>query len=527
MSKLEFLIEKLSKSSPEAVNTLTSSSDNIVEYLHIETDIEKRYLELLEENRNKKSLIFLCGSSGDGKSAIINRHIHKYQSFYNFHVDATHSFSPDQSALDALSNAFKEFEQSDQSLVVGINIGIMINFINEVNDEFEQIQEAIQNFLNQKLSNENIFFINFEDYPKFYMEDNNIKSPFIKNIFKRITQKTEDNPFYNAYIEDIDNQNLLIEHKNLQLLSNEHIQNNIIHLLVISNLKYNQFLTSRSLLDFIYTLLSSNNLLIDELFQNKTNEIIENISKEDPTQIRSFEIDKFIIERENKQTDKETTNLINHLNNVLNMKIFNDTDAKTLIRTIYLIQGIEFDNYYINEFRKYFTNQTLIEFLNLLTVHQKFEQSNMRSYSDIYKRITNAIFKYVNKNNPQYTSKKYLKTSHNNKFSTYGYLNLSHDSQKLKNLDHKELHYFPLYLLANDKPIHQVNINFNMLQMINQINEGYRPNKHERNAIIMFEELVEAVIDIANKSNLLLIDSGDNVMSLNKGDLDIEVNYEI
>jgi len=348
MSQLELLIEKMSKSSPEAVNTLNSSNDTIVEYLHIETDIEKKYLQILNDNKENKCLIFLCGSSGDGKSAIINRHIHKYQSYYDFHVDATHSFSPNQSAIDALSNEFEKFENSNQSLVVGINIGIMINFINEVGYKFEKIQEAIQNFLNRNTSTENIFFINFEDYPKFYMEDNDIKSPFIKNILKKITQQTEDNPFYNAYLEDIDKQHLFIEHKNLQLLSSEHIQNNIIHLLVISNLKYNQFLTSKSLLDFIYTLLSSDNLLIDELFQNKTNDIIENISKEDPTQIRSFEIDKFIIERENKQADKELTNLINHLNSVLNMKIFDDTDAKTLIRTIYLIQGIEFENYYIN-----------------------------------------------------------------------------------------------------------------------------------------------------------------------------------
>lgn len=527
MSKLELLIEKMSKSSPEAVNTLNNSSDNIVEYLHVETDIEKKYLETLEENKDNKCLVFLCGSSGDGKSAIINRHIKDYQKYYNFHVDATHSFSPDQSAIDALSYAFEEFQESSQSLVVGINIGIMINFINEVGYKFEQIQEAIQNFLNKNENSENIFFINFENYPKFYMENNDIKSPFIKNIFKRITQNTEDNPFQKAYKEDMDNQDLSIEHKNLQLLSNEYIQNNIINLLVISNLKYNQFLTSRSLLDFIYILLSSDSLLIDELFENKSNEIIENISKEDPTQIRSFEIDKFIIERENKQMDLEISSLIDHLNSILNMKIYEDPTAKTLLRTIYLVQGLDFENYYINEFCKYFKNKTLVEFLNLLKIHQKFEQSNMRKYSDIYKRITNAIFKYVNKNNPQYTNKKYLKTAHNNKFGTYGYLNLTHDSKRLQNLNHKLLHYFPIYLLANNTPINQININFNMLQMINQINDGYRPNKHERNAIIMFEELVEAVIDIANKSDMLLIDSEDKVMSLNKRDLDIEVNYEI
>ena len=49
-------------------------------------------------------------------------------------------------------------------------------------------------------------------------------------------------------------------HQNFKLLSIEAIQNSIIELLITVNLKYDQFITTRSLLDFVYTLLSIRDL---------------------------------------------------------------------------------------------------------------------------------------------------------------------------------------------------------------------------------------------------------------------------
>ena len=65
------IIEKLSKASPYAVATDSNEKD-IFKYLHIETDIEKEYIKTLKGLKEKR-VIFLCGSSGDGKSAIITR----------------------------------------------------------------------------------------------------------------------------------------------------------------------------------------------------------------------------------------------------------------------------------------------------------------------------------------------------------------------------------------------------------------------------------------------------------------------
>ena len=65
----------LSKASPYAVKTLThdnqkSDFDKYKNYLYIETDIEKDVGQALA-TASKNDIIFVCGSSGDGKSEIL------------------------------------------------------------------------------------------------------------------------------------------------------------------------------------------------------------------------------------------------------------------------------------------------------------------------------------------------------------------------------------------------------------------------------------------------------------------------
>ncbi len=121
---MQQILEKLSKSSPYAVATDSDDKD-IFKYLHIETDIEKEYLETLNGLKEKR-VIFLCGSSGDGKSAIITRTQKQFKDRYKFHLDATHSFSPNETALERLDKVFEDYNQGSNSLVIGINMGILI-----------------------------------------------------------------------------------------------------------------------------------------------------------------------------------------------------------------------------------------------------------------------------------------------------------------------------------------------------------------------------------------------------------------
>ncbi len=526
MSKLELLIEKLSKSAPEAVNTLNYKSKELLDYLYVETKIEKKYLEILNHNKNNKCLIFLSGSSGDGKSAIINKHYKKYKNNYNFHVDATHSFSPSQTAIEALSESFNDYSLNNKSLVVGINIGIMLNFIDKSIDGLENIQLAIKTFLESKENSENIFFINFEDYSKFDFVENKIQSDFIDKLLNKITNQSQENPFYNAYNEDKRNNNLSIIHQNYALLLNTTIQKSIINLLIIVYLKYDQFLTARSLLDFIYTLLKGPKLLINKLFEDNENEIIKNISKEDPIIDRNFKLDKFILERKSNKEDLELNSFIDAFNSKYTLSILDKKSAVTLIRTFYLFKSTNILNDYHLYFEDSFNSNYVFEFIKLLSIHSSYEERYKKDIKEFYKNVISAIYSYVNKNNPELNKKNYITLFSTSDFTTASYVEIEANWKDIKTSKLESFQSFPLYLKINEKKL-TIDVSLNMSIMFNLINDGYRPNKHDRNTIVIFEELIESIIEIAKTSDKLLISSKNKIFSFRKKEDEIEVNDEI
>jgi DNA phosphorothioation-dependent restriction protein DptF len=65
-----------------------------------------------------------------------------------------------------------------------------------------------------------------------------------------------------------------------------------------------------------------------------------------------------------------------------------------------------------------------------------------------------------------------------------------------------------------------------MFTMISLINNGYRPNKHDRNTIIIFEELLESILEVATLSNKIAISSKDKRTLFIKKAEEIEVEDE-
>ncbi|MBD9362278.1 DNA phosphorothioation-dependent restriction protein DptF [Methylomonas sp. EbB] len=355
--ELHRLINKLSKSSPNAVFTQANdhtSLDTIDQYLYVETKIERDYRKILEEFSGSKRVIFLCGSSGDGKSAIIGRNQQQFKKIYDFHIDATHSFKPNQSAVDALNDRFFSFKQGSKPLVVGINIGILLNFAREGSDDHEDIRQAIRDYITNSTSSDSVMFINFEDYSKFEMKHDNITSSFIHQLFDKVTAPDDSNPFYKAFQDDQQSGALDIEHQNFQLLRFEAVKKSIVELLVTVHLKYDQFLTTRSLLDFLYTLLAGPKLLVHSLFEDCSNAIVENIRKEDPCLLRTAKLDTFILESKINKTDQALNAFIDDFNGQFSQPILSLDDPHLLVRIFYLLEMIPVGLTIINIFKKSF-----------------------------------------------------------------------------------------------------------------------------------------------------------------------------
>ena len=519
-SELYTLVKQLSKSSPQAVFTpkdLTDSEPStIFDYLYLETDIEKKYKLLLAEQRESKVIIFLCGSSGDGKSAIIGQNQKFFDKYYDIHIDATHSFRPTQSAIEALDERFAQFYQSDKSLVVGINIGILLNFAREGSDSHQNIKKAIEQYMRYGNSTNECHFINFEDYSKFEMNQDKITSSFIRNLLDKVTDARDSNPFYQAFEEDKANNITTRLHQNYQLLSHESIKNNIVELLVTVHLKYDQFLTTRNILDFIYTILNGDNLLINALFEDKSNTIIENICKEDPCLFRTEKLDTFILERKSNQEDLALQEFLNEFNAQCQKPILLEDNPHLLIRIFYLFRDQSISNNFHQSFQQEFDDSTTYEFIKLLYAHRNGEKDTIYNF---YESLEKAILAYANKRHPSLSDEGLMTLSEVNGYALCADVEFDPNWEELTKDKQHQLRSFDCALIVNKKALETIAISLSMYRLICAINEGYRPNKHDRNTIVIFEEMIENIIYLAKENNKLTIIHGDKSYEFkNNGD---------
>ena len=528
MSQLIPIIDKLSKSSPNAVFTPKkpndTTSDDIYDYIYIETQIEKDYKALLNRHRDTKSIIFLSGSSGDGKSAIIGQNQMYFDKYFDWHIDATHSFRPDQTAIEALNDVFKNFKASSKSLVVGINMGMLLNFAREGDDSHNDIKSAIKAYDSNKVSSKSIHFINFEDYPKFQMLDDSISSTFILDLIKKIARESDENPFYQAFKNDLEDNKVAIDHQNFYLLGLEPVQNRIVELLVTVHLKYDQFLTARSILDLIYVLLRDPRLLIDQLFEHDSNPILENTFKEDPILFRTKQLDTFVLERSNQKSDPELEEFVHLFNQSCTFPILNTIDVHTLVRTFYIFREYNYANNYHRKFEQDFADSSTLEYVKLIIANQNFSIETKPTLQAFYKEIRKAIFAYANKHNPALTTDGLLQCDTVNGFGVCAILELSPAWSKVEAHQNDSINNFKCFLSVDSEPLEPVTISLSMYKLILAINQGYRPNKHDRNTIIIFEELLEKISTIIKRSNKLTFVKEDKKYSFKKTADEIEVN---
>jgi len=310
----------LSKSSPYAVTTAGEIIDPelraIKDNLYIETDVELAFKNKIE-NISTNNIIFLCGSSGDGKSEILSRYSKLYEGKIDFHFDATHSFNPEATAIETLDEVMSKWKQQEKPLVVGINIGMLANYERDGASEHNDIKLAINRFLSDRTSGPVFIFIDFESYPKFKFESGRISSPFFSSLINKVVVDDQKNGF-KKYFEEEYGKSRTADNKlvaNYLLLRNVSIQKVIIELLLNARIREDQFVTARMLLDFLYCILTGPDYLFDNLFNGGDNELLEAIAKFDPAIKRDSDIDKFILNRALDISDGEFIEFRNELKN--------------------------------------------------------------------------------------------------------------------------------------------------------------------------------------------------------------------
>ena len=517
----------LSKSSPYAVSTEKELDDSNIlnqlkDYLYITTDIEKDFRNQLGSlSLDDKKIIFLCGSSGDGKSEILTRYKRDYEGKINFHLDATHSFKPAATAIETLDELFRLYDDGAKSLVVGINTGMLGNYAEEGNISI--IKEFIRSFLESKQSTSECLFIDFEDYPKFDLELESYSSDFIKSFFERLTSNNK-NIVRSLYEQELNSQSpdsTLCT--NYSLLSIPEVQEAVIDILLKARLVKDQFLTARALLDFVFNLLAGPDYIFDNLFLDSENELSTKIIDLDPVNRRSKQIDEFVLSQHLKLRNDEFDNFHRSL---VEIGIKRDLLPESFLRAFYLLRKTEIGNNYHRSFESDFHEPMLVHYSRIWSMHADFHKNveHKLPIRRFYKEsVINALHRYMNKNAPKLEKGQYLLSEHNG-VQVCSEIDIQPDFEQIKRIKPKNNASFNVCLKVGNETI-SLAINVNLLELMDKVIQGYRPNKHDKNTVVLLDELVDKLVDAANASNtIFLINQGKRIKVSKIDDDEIEVS---
>ena len=322
---LERMIQKLSIGSFNSVQTGDGFGE-IDSYLDFDRSIEKDLMIKMDQIQAENGgIILVVGNAGDGKSHLFSKikksNLYRDFAFYN---DATVSCSPQKTAIETLESALNEFSDekinnTNKKLVIAINLGKLNNFICDelIQKKYNKIIKICNNIFtdeqNKKIEETNrIKVLLLSEYQIFeYNIKNNVEYPidseFCSTILYKIVAKSNDNPFYLAYLKDKpvnDNEPIIL---NYELLMIESIRNSIVKYIIEAIFRCQLIVSPREFLDFISNIILPYNrndyhekdnffeaLLPNLIFHNGSNNIQKAIHSIEPIKVCNKEHDKLL-----------------------------------------------------------------------------------------------------------------------------------------------------------------------------------------------------------------------------------------
>ncbi|HBA2849206.1 TPA: DNA phosphorothioation-dependent restriction protein DptF [Escherichia coli] len=529
----------LAKSSSFSVTTMTHRQkdefDQLKEQLFVKQEIEtelQRYLDVAKPGE----IIFLCGSSGDGKSEILTRckSNPRYQQRFSFHLDATHSFAPRQSAIDALNDLFSNHHQHSYPLLIGINTGMLANFAREGAECHLAIRTAIDSFLSadqeesRPYRSGNCSFFDFEHYPKFQFNEKKQYSSFIKALLDNLTRDDDSNLFQFIFRHDETVNPELKEVANYKLLCLPGVQNVLITQLFKARLIKDQFVTTRTLLDFLHHLLMGPGYLFDNLFTGAENDLIKKVSDFDPARLHTYEIDQFILRYELGLVDPELDDFLAALAPLhirFDRQCVNPGDAASLIRLFWLLQDESLGNNYHQKFSVFFNESLFEHYSEIWHLHKNYtaDSEQKKALNRFYtSELIAGIQRYANRKAPELSMQKeefFLGEYGGVKITTP--VELKPDWEAIRNKNTAHPTGFDVHLKVGQNSLLPVRIGLNLFELLNKLNNGYRPNKYDKNAIVLLDEIVELINEQAKSSSEIKFYAGGQRVYRAKADDDM------
>jgi len=200
-------------------------------------------------------------------------------------------------------------------------------------------------------------------------------------------------------------------------------------------------------------------------------------------------------------------------------------NSHSYLRLFYLLGDAEIANNYHKDFLDDFDEPLLDKYAKVWNLHTHFvgDREEKRELKAFYKEtIFSAIHTYINRNAKSIAKGKFLISSHNG-YQIMTEVDMEPDFTAIQHAPPTSTSYFVANISVEGKSV-SMPVNINLLNMMNRIIGGYRPNKHDKNTIVILDDFADHIADIASSKDKLTIVKDGLTISLRNDDDEIEVS---
>lgn len=542
------VLSKLRKLSMESVEN-TASFDAFKKYLHVLRPVESDLRNLLSKVNavNKKTLVLLCGSAGDGKSHLISYlrnadDAHLLDSF-ELYNDATESSAPLLTSIDTLAEKLAPFNDENCSIddgfkmILAINLGTLNNFIeSEKGKGFSTLKKYVEAYdifstdIRPNSYHENSVFqhVSFSDYQIFTLTSNGVGTAYLENLFEKVFRQTDENPFYRAFSANDSCtlcQKCPVRH-NFEFMIDPVHQKAVISKIVEVVIKDKAIVSTREILNLIYDLLvhpdfdynamcnvaASEVRYLTKYIQCTTpmlmyefddiSPLINTIRVHDRLKDRQAELDADMTRFHSLENiyesfmDATQDTPFAKLNDTTQIAIFGSIKPelkKLVYRFIVRTRDLK------GEFPATAQQRLFDEYIQ----HLYWQHSgNERKLLDLYKATQRAVLNWDGK----FDSDTICIDDSNDKFWVLEELNISPCPYGRTPEVGEVLRFSTTVKLrfkkdSSDTQTAEISMNYTLFEMVSAMREGYRPTVQDKNQHTDFVSFVHRLIEFGNKAS--------------------------
>ncbi len=560
--KGSYLLSELSKLNISSAESVESENDltQFKNYIHVNRSIQYEFIEELQRvvDEDSSHLVMLCGSVGDGKSHLLaylkTMHPELYNKF-TIHGDATESHFTKKNAEDTLAEVLSSFDDENidssfEKFILAINLGVLNNFLESdyCDRRYSKLKQIIEeahifdsDIISQNIIQDKVSFITFSDYNLFELtgdyDTNYVSSEYISSLIYKITDDDYyNNPFYRAYIMD---KELGFNHPiiyNYEMLCDEEVQKVLIEHIIRIFVEFKKIISTSDLLNFIYELIVPSEfirydendpisdfvdyLLPNMLFNNPYRSSLLNLlSQFDPTLTRSEKLDKFIIKLNishdlNDILDEYyNTSKLGFLNTYFeeysNLYECGESEKNELVVTL-----IRFALFYgKSNFKSIFHDENYLTYLRYLYA---YNIQNNSQYHELFSQVKEAIFNLKGSVKKGYICIDELESFKVSKELKLRYYTDSFDVVYKDKLANRFKTSIKVIFSASGGEKIPLEVDFPLYSVICKLNGGYKPNKVEKENLVLFEEFINNLINETSSDDLIVRNT----------DLDVDFIFE-